>query len=141
MKDKTGGFSLDPAERPSPVVAELSLQIPGGPDAPSEARTALRRFHPELPVELMQVVVLLASELVANAVKHAEAALVSLRFSVAAESVRVEVADGGPGFTPGVIEPHPDGIGGWGLHLVDELSSRWGMIDGPGARVWFEVDR
>ena len=89
----------------------------------------------------MQVIVLLASELVANAVKHAEAALVSLRFAVGAESVRVEVADEGPGFTPGPTEPNPSGIGGWGLHLVDELSSRWGTIDGPGARVWFEIDR
>lgn len=130
----------DPGPNP-PVVAEFSLQIPGSPDAPGEARAALRRSHPELPAELMQVVVLLASELVANAVKHAEAALVSIRFSVVPETVRVEVADEGPGFTVGSVDPHPSGIGGWGLHLVDELSSRWGTVDGPGARVWFEVDR
>ena len=123
------------------MVAELSLQIAGGPDAPSEARTALRRFHPELPAELMQVVVLLASELVANAVKHAAAELVAIRYAVLPEHVRVEVADEGPGFTHGRPKPSPAGIGGGGLHLVDELSSRWGVSDGPGARVWFEVDR
>ena len=123
------------------MVAELTLQIAGGPDAPSEARSALRRFHPELPPELMQVIVLLASELVANAVKHAEAAFVAIRFHVGTRHVRVEVCDEGPGFTPGPIEVDPSTPGGWGLHLVDELSSRWGVVDGPGARVWFEIDR
>jgi anti-sigma regulatory factor (Ser/Thr protein kinase) len=127
-------------ENPS-VVAELSLQIAGGPDAPSEARTALRRFHPGLPADLMQVIVLLASELVANAVKHASAELVAIRFAVFTEHVRVEVADEGPGFTEIPPAPEPSQIGGWGLHLVDELSSRWGVADGQGARVWFEVDR
>jgi anti-sigma regulatory factor (Ser/Thr protein kinase) len=123
------------------VVAELSLQIVGGPDAPSEARTALRRFHPELPPELMQMIVLLASELVSNAVKHGAAAMVAIRFAVMPEHVRVEVADEGPGFAHAPPKPDPSGIGGWGLHLVDELSSRWGVSEGPGARVWFEIDR
>jgi signal transduction histidine kinase len=89
----------------------------------------------------MQVIVLLASELVANAVKHAAAELVSIRFEVVPRLVRVEVADEGPGFTPEPSQPDPTAVGGWGLHLVNELSSRWGTIDGPGARVWFEIDR
>ena len=89
----------------------------------------------------MQVIVLLASELVANAVKHARAELVAIRFHVVPQHVRVEVVDEGPGFTPTGTEPVPGRIGGWGLHLVDELSSRWGVVDGEGARVWFEIDR
>jgi anti-sigma regulatory factor (Ser/Thr protein kinase) len=130
-----------PARKPSPVVAELSLQIAGGPNAPSEARTALRRFHPELPPELMQVIALLASELVANAVKHADADPIAIRFAVTSQQVRVEVVDDGPGFEPDRARIDPSGIGGWGLHLVDEMSSRWGVADGGGARVWFEIDR
>lgn len=89
----------------------------------------------------MQVIVLLASELVSNAVKHANAALIEIRCEVVPRSVRVEVADGGPGFDaiPAVL--NPDAVGGWGLHLVDELSTRWGIVDATGARVWFEIDR
>jgi signal transduction histidine kinase len=102
---------------------------------------ALRRFHPELPAELMQMIVLLASELVSNAVKHAGAAMVAIRFAVMPDLVRVEVADEGPGFDHSAAAPDPSGVGGWGLHLVDELSSRWGVSEGPGARVWFEIDR
>jgi anti-sigma regulatory factor (Ser/Thr protein kinase) len=123
------------------LVAELSLQIIGSPDAPSEARAALRRAHPELPPELMQVVALLTSELVANAVTHAAAESVGIRFAVMPDCIRVEVADRGPGFDHRPGKPDPSGVGGWGLHLVDELSSRWGVTDGPGARVWFEIER
>ena len=123
------------------MVAELSLQIAGGPDAPAEARSALRRFHPELPAELMQIVVLLASELVANAVRHADSNSIAVRFSVASDSVRVEVADQGPGFDPRGAAREERDAGGWGLRLVDELASRWGVVDGQGSRVWFEIDR
>jgi signal transduction histidine kinase len=123
------------------VVAELSVQIVGGPGAPAEAREALRRFHPELPVNLMQVVVLLASELVANAVRHAGTQLVAMRFSVLSDLVRVEVHDEGPGFIPAVPEENPGPKGGWGLRLVDELADRWGVVDAEGGRVWFEIDR
>jgi signal transduction histidine kinase len=123
------------------VVAELSLEIAGGVGAPAEARTALRRFHPELPPELMQVIVLLASELVSNAVKHAKAELIGIRFEVLPRSVRVEVADAGPGFEHVPLVHDPDGVGGWGLRLVDKMSTRWGIAAKPGAHVWFEIDR
>jgi two-component sensor histidine kinase len=123
------------------VVAELTLQIAGGPDAPGDARTALRRAHPGLPPELMQVVVLLTSELVSNAVKHAASNSIGVRCAVTPQCVRVEVADQGPGFAPVPGPIDPSRVGGWGLHLVDELSSRWGVADGPTSRVWFEIDR
>jgi signal transduction histidine kinase len=123
------------------VAAELALQIAGGLDAPSEARSAMRRFHPELRADLMQVAVLLVSELVSNAVKHAAAELVKIRFQVVPEHLRVEVADEGPGFALRAISRDPAAEGGWGLHLVDQLSSRWGVMEGKGARVWFEIDR
>jgi signal transduction histidine kinase len=123
------------------LVAELSVRIPGGTGAPAEARSALRRFHPELPAELMQTVALLASELVANAVRHAESSSIGLRIGVTAGYVRVEVADEGEGFVPRARRPEPGKRGGWGLYLVDELATRWGVIDGEGTRVWFEIDR
>lgn len=89
----------------------------------------------------MQIVVLLASELISNAVRHADADPITLRFEVVPRYIRVEVADHGPGFAPELPAPDLTGLGGWGLHLVDELSSRWGVVEGDGSRVWFEVDR
>src|SRR5260221_4981584 len=125
-----------------PVVAELSIRVAGGPDAPAEARKALRRLHSELPPELLQAVVLLASELVSNAVQHANADAIPIRVEVMRTHVHVEVADEGAGFIPDPRRPGPGTTGGWGLHLVDELASRWGVHDTvDGTRVWFEVDR
>jgi anti-sigma regulatory factor (Ser/Thr protein kinase) len=124
------------------VVAEFSLRLVASPDAPAEARRALRRFGAGLTADLMQVVALLTSELVANSVRHAGTKLITVLSDVGPGRVRVEVCDEGPGFVP---EPRPPGdrttAGGWGLYLIDELSSRWGVADGDGARVWFEVDR
>ena len=89
----------------------------------------------------MQVIVLLTSELVANAVRHAEADPIAVRFAVILEHVRVEVGDDGPGFDPEIRADEPGPAGGWGLRLVDELADRWGVADGDGSRVWFEIDR
>lgn len=124
------------------VAAELSLRIPGGVGAPAEARRALRRTHPELPPELMQMVTLLASELVSNAVRHAGASSIGMRIDVQPTLVRVEVTDEGPGFDARATRAPAGQAGGWGLRVVDELASRWGVIDGgPGTRIWFELDR
>ena len=88
------------------------------------------------------MVALLASELVANAVRHAGARTVAIRYEVTPAVVRVEVLDEGPGFNPADHHPVAGRPGGWGLHLVDEMSSRWGVAGtGGGTRVWFEVDR
>jgi anti-sigma regulatory factor (Ser/Thr protein kinase) len=141
MKTQTAA-ALSPARaRSSPLVADLSIRIPGGPGAPAEARSALRRFDPELRPELMQTVALLASELVSNAVLHGRGDSITLCFEVRQAHVRVEVGDDGEGFSGGPLPPDPGRRGGWGLYMVDELASRWGVADGRGTRVWFEIDR
>jgi anti-sigma regulatory factor (Ser/Thr protein kinase) len=137
----TVGQSRSPLPGNPPLVAELSVRIPGGPGAPAEARGALRRFHPELAPELMQIVALLASELVSNAVRHARAESVELCFGVAARHVRVEVADNGRGFVGKRRAPIANQPGGWGLYIVEQLASRWGVTQDDGTRVWFEIDR
>ena len=89
----------------------------------------------------MQTVTLLASELVSNAVRHAKAESVALHCHANRARVRLEVADEGPGFSGGALPPDPLREGGWGLYIVNGLATRWGTIDGPGSRVWFEIDR
>jgi anti-sigma regulatory factor (Ser/Thr protein kinase) len=123
------------------VVAELSLRLTANQGAPAEARRALRYLHGDIPVELMQVVLLLTSELVANSVSHAGTRMVAVHYEAVPQRVRVEVTDDGSGFVPAPRAPDRVSPGGWGLHLVDELSSRWGVVDGGRAQVWFEIDR
>jgi len=123
------------------VLAQFSLRLPGGRIAPAEARRCLRRFHDELEPELAQIVSLLVSELVSNAVTHGGDGLVFVDADVSASAVRVEVEDGGPGFTPPAGGPVPSRGNGFGLYLVDEIADRWGVeTTGRGNRVWFELD-
>ena len=88
----------------------------------------------------MQVVVLLASELVSNAVVHGpEAGAVRIHVRIDGATVRVGVRDSGGG-TPTVGHPEPTAPSGRGLALVEALSSDWGIQSHPdGKTVWFEV--
>ncbi|MFC5663862.1 ATP-binding protein [Kitasatospora misakiensis] len=85
-------------------------------------------------------VVLLVSELVANAVRHAGGpdALLLVRER---RLLRVEVTDRSPRPPRIRYGRHPTDAGGLGLFLLARLSRRWGWYrHGPGKVVWFEVD-
>lgn len=91
------------------------------------------------------VVVLLASELVTNAVRHGAAPIV-LRLQHWGANVRVEVRDGGDTFRPASVASWDlTAEGGRGLALVEALATSWGSTvpaDMPiGKAVWFEVAR
>ena len=94
-----------------------------------------------LDADLSHTVCLLTSEIVTNAIRHAglrDSDRILLAARLAPEMVRVEVRDPGPGFDPAVRHE----TSGFGLRMVDMLSSRWGVDrDDKGCRVWFEVDR
>ncbi|MBA3422263.1 MAG: ATP-binding protein [Thermoleophilaceae bacterium] len=87
---------------------------------------------------------LLVSELVANSVRHSRPERspgeIELLVSTSPETVRVEVVDGGRGFVVGPRVVGQDQGSGWGLHLVDTLSDRWGTERDGGMRIWFELD-
>jgi len=121
----------------------LALVLPGGPEAAFEARSAVRLLRRPIGPELVPLIELLVTELVTNSVKHGRAGPddpVRLELVVSDETVRVEVSDLGPGFRPTPQpKPAPDGIGGWGLIMVDRSASRWGTRQG-GRCVWFELE-
>ena len=80
---------------------------------------------------------LLTSELVTNAIRHGQTEML-VTVDVDDGRVRVEVADRNPA-RPQLREP--DERGGRGLHLVDELSDRWGVHGGrPVMTFWFEIE-
>jgi anti-sigma regulatory factor (Ser/Thr protein kinase) len=86
---------------------------------------------------------LLVTELVTNSVQHARVkgeASIGLEVAVDHTHARVEVSDGGAGFTP----PAPNGFdanrtGGWGLVMVDHLCDDWGVFVDGGTHVWAEL--
>jgi anti-sigma regulatory factor (Ser/Thr protein kinase) len=88
----------------------------------------------------LDLLVLLVSELVTNAVAHADPP-VMLRVHVDEERTRVEVTDG-VREVPVVRDPPPTALGGRGVMFVDRLASSWGTREESGEAakaVWFEL--
>ena len=84
-----------------------------------------------------EIVLLLASELVTNAVRHA-ATPFEITVDVGRDRVKVAVIDGDVDHGPRVRQPGPDDTNGRGLLLVDQLSAVWGSDRiGRGKSVWF----
>lgn len=88
----------------------------------------------------VEVAELVTSELVSNAVRYAaEAGDIEVELVVDDRVIQLSVADGSPEY-PSV---HPQDSGrhnGLGLHLVERVSSRWGVEDYLlGKRVWLEL--
>jgi anti-sigma regulatory factor (Ser/Thr protein kinase) len=119
-------------------------ELPVTPEAAAEARHALDDVSSSIPDARLRDVRLLVSELVTNAVRHANLAsgdMILLVIEVADSSLRVEVHDPGGGFVPTAPSPDPARPSGWGLYLVAELADRWGVDSDESTLVWFELDR
>lgn len=82
---------------------------------------------------------LLVSELVTNAIVHGGDGEFEVRVEVDDDAVRVAVSDRGNGFVPHPRALDSDEIGGWGLYLVEQLASTWGVSAGERTTVWFEL--
>lgn len=127
------------------VVARLKERLPNAPEAAPEARRLVSAGIGELlDEEELELVEMLVTELVTNAVAHAGLGrdeTVVLHLAVAPECIRVEVCDGGVGFDPAGLSGKQRGPGGYGLVMVDRAASRWGVDTDDGTCVWFEVDR
>jgi len=112
------------------------------PDSVPAARATLERFEGEFPEAELYDASLCLSELVTNAVQHpghASGDELELALNLHDSALRVEVRDPGAGFEPG--DPTTGDERGWGLFIVDQLSSRWGVERGEATVVWFEIDR
>ena len=95
---------------------------------------------PEITAQGLGDVMLLVSELVANAVRHAETESFEIRVDLKPQGLRIEVHDHGGGFVP-EIAPSDNGTGGYGLYIVDRLADRWGVDRGADGVIWLELDR
>jgi GAF domain-containing protein/anti-sigma regulatory factor (Ser/Thr protein kinase) len=125
------------------------LALPGGPEAVGLARAALRaRLEGDMTPERLGDVLLIASELVTNAIRHGGAERPDRRIRVRARRLgarlHLEVRDDGPGFgaAPAPVPGDADGApGGMGLELVARLANAWGTErQGRTTLVWADLD-
>ena len=121
--------------------------IPIGMHAPRVARSVIARWLADhVAPSVLETALLLVSELVSNSVRHSgvpEGEEVVVRVRLWRDGFRLEVEDPG---RSGVIAPQPQDPlrgGGMGLHLVQTLSERWGVVratEGPTC-VWAQLPR
>jgi two-component sensor histidine kinase len=119
---------------------DLEVDIAPGLDAPAHARKAVAALRHCLDEDVLTDTTLLVSELVSNSVKYGVGRIQLTVRTQGARRVVVEVIDEGSGFSPHVRRPSRFASGGFGLRLVDELASAWGIAD-DAAHVWFKIDR
>lgn len=125
------------------VGSALSVRFDRGPTAAQSARNALLALDERLDGPVLDDIRLLVSELVTNAIRHADAphgGEVEVDVTIVNERVHVEVADPGAGFDPQPRDDEMSRPGGWGLYLVDRIADRWGVMRNRMNRVWFELD-
>jgi signal transduction histidine kinase len=119
---------------------DLDLDIARDLSAPAQARKAITGLRGHVDGDVLTDAVLLVSELVSNSVKYGEGDILLRARTRGPRQVLVEVVDDGGGFSPQIRRPSRFQASGYGLHLVDELASSWGVHPGT-AHVWFEIDR
>jgi anti-sigma regulatory factor (Ser/Thr protein kinase) len=124
--------------------ADLRLDLPCDQMAPSAVRQALAEGEHDGWV--MGDVMLVASELVTNAVIHSGCSpddVVSVELQLGSEAILCAVSDPGRSRTEAVPAPADRLHGGFGLRVVDQLASRWGheRQDSGRYRVWAELTR
>jgi two-component sensor histidine kinase len=122
------------------VAPPLYLHLRNRAEAPRAARAALNGVA-DLHPDVRATAALLISELVTNSVRHAGGgAADQIEVAISVDGVlHVEVADGGAGIPPEVLDAGPEADGGRGLFIVSRLARRWGAERGGGV-VWFELD-
>ena len=98
-----------------------------------------------MPPEDRDDAMLVLSELVTNAVKHAAplpSGDITVRWEVRDDLLHIEATDGGGGTRPHPSVPALSALGGRGLHIVRTVSSQWGVTeDHDTVTVWAEVPR
>jgi anti-sigma regulatory factor (Ser/Thr protein kinase) len=122
----------------------LNLTLTDETGAAAAARRGLLEGNGTLPPAIRDDVLLLVSELVTNAVRHAGAGPerpVRVQVLHGPSCVVVAVIDRGPGFTRNPRPSTGSESGGWGLFLVDQIADRWDVeYTASGSRVWFKIE-
>lgn len=120
----------------------VDVRLPVVPEAAARARESLWEVHGSVGPIVFEDLRLLVSELVTNSLRHAGLSRrdeIRLRVFLTNRTVRVEVCDEGPGFTPHDQPPSLYQQSGWGLFLVRQLADRWGVRRDRNTCVWFEL--
>ena len=107
--------------------------------AAPEARRFAAEALGEVPVDVLQTIELMVSELATNCIRHA-ATNFELTVCRTADEVRVEATDHAGG-DPAIRSAKKTDLSGRGLRIVEMLADEWGVrrAAGTGKTVWFTL--
>lgn len=114
---------------------------PGEPRSIAAARHFVAETLTGLSQEMLDVLVLMVSELATNSVVHAHSPF-RVRVEQGARAVRIEVHDQDSGRIE-IAHATPEDLHGRGLSMVDVLSDDWGVSRSAteaGKTVWFTLN-
>lgn len=120
---------------------EVALVLEGEPGDARRCRVVLAdRLGARLPEVLLEDVLLVASELVANGVRHSDGRLV-FRLAMGEDDLLVAVDDRSPEGDVRVNPLDPAAASGRGMWIVDQVADGWGVEPlREGKRVWARFD-
>lgn len=122
----------------------FTVKLPHHPDSIPTARRAVDGLRDDVDDVTLRNARLLVSELVTNVIRHVPESpgydQIVLTVDRRDDHVRIEVCDRGSGFTPVPRVDRQDQGSGWGLHILAQLATRWGVQSDGGTRVWFELE-
>jgi two-component sensor histidine kinase len=119
---------------------ELKLELESTPEASARARVELQLLEGRIGRRRLSDLLLVLTELITNSVKFGPGVQIDVRLEIRDDdSIGGLVVDGGSGRVEirdsSITEP-----GGFGLRIVDQLASDWGVRPRT-SDVWFELGR
>ena len=121
---------------------QVSIRLPADASSATTARIEVtRRLAARITSAALEDVRLLLTELITNALRHAEMTPddeIGVKAELLDGKVRIEVSDPGRNGEVEVRAPGARG-GGYGLFLVDRLTNQWGVDHRHGTTVWAEL--
>lgn len=123
----------------APLEGPVSLTLPFTSESAGDARRALVSWmqHHGSPAPVVDDARLVATELVANAIRHADPlgnARILVRWRQVGDDLLLSVYDGGGAALPTLRHPADDSESGRGLAIIDALSLKWSVEWLRGAR-------
>jgi len=118
---------------------EVVRRFPKDVDAPRGARALLEEISAGVSEGDCADLNIAVSELVTNAVVHGSG-MVTVRVCRDSDAVRIEVIDDGGRPFAWPEPPAVDHDGGWGLHVVETFTDRYGIDLEHSTMVWCEKD-
>lgn len=121
----------------------IDLRFPVSVTSPATARRSLDDLSDRLDPQTLDDLRLLVSELITNCVRHSgmgSEEWIGLEVETNSDRIRVEVTDAGAELRRPPQPARLPETSGWGLHIVNQISDRWGAYWDGVNHFWFEID-